>query len=101
MAFVVVENLLKYAKENLERALEGMGLSMIERQGETLRLIGKVHPIDKQTFVAVAKRETPATAVDAVTTARRTSVSRNPRALTATKSTHAASALPKFNPWRA
>ena len=60
--FVVVENLLKYAKENLERALEGMGLSMIERQGETLRLIGKVHPIDKQTFVAVAKRETPATA---------------------------------------
>ncbi len=53
--FVLVENLSKYARENLTKALEGMGLAMMERKGKAIGLIGKVHPTDQQTFAAVAK----------------------------------------------
>ena len=62
--FVVVENLSKYTRENLHKAFEGMGLTMIERQRGILGLIGKVHPADEQTFEAIARSKTPVTAVE-------------------------------------
>src|SRR5438034_7905440 len=48
--FVIVEHLTDYTRENLTKALEGMGLAMIERRDAGLRLIGKVHPADEKTF---------------------------------------------------
>jgi hypothetical protein len=62
--FVVVENLTAYTRENLMKALEGMGLAMIERKAGKPNLIGKVHPTDQQTFAAIVKAKTPVTAAE-------------------------------------
>lgn len=48
--FVAVENLSECAKENLSKALESLSVTMIEREQGSLRLLGKVHPADQQTF---------------------------------------------------
>jgi hypothetical protein len=53
--FVVVEGLTKYTRENLEKALEALGVVMIERQQSSYKLIGKIHPTDEKTFDAVRK----------------------------------------------
>ncbi len=48
--FVIVENLNECTNENLAKALENSNLAMIERSEERLRLLGKVHPADEETF---------------------------------------------------
>jgi predicted transcriptional regulator len=60
--FVIVTNLTTYTRENLAKALEGLGLAMIERKGRSLALLGKLHSADEQTFAAIAKAKTPLTA---------------------------------------
>ncbi len=60
--FMIVENLTEYTRENLGKALEGLNLAMIEREGSKLRLIGKVHPADKETFDALAHSTEPVSA---------------------------------------
>lgn len=60
--FLVVENLTPYACENLTKALETLNLIMIERESLHLRLIGKVHPADQETFDAVAQASHPVSA---------------------------------------
>ncbi len=60
--FVVVEHLTDYTRENLERALESLNLAMIERDRNELRLIGKFHPADAETFLELAKEGGPVTA---------------------------------------
>jgi hypothetical protein len=60
--FVIVENLTNYTRENLSKALEGMGLAMIEKKEKELSLLGKVNPIDQQTFFAIARAKKPVTA---------------------------------------
>jgi len=57
--FVIVENLNEYTRENLSKALESLGLAMIERRGKKLHLIGKVHPVVEQTFEVIARAGTP------------------------------------------
>src|SRR2546425_6208054 len=42
--FVIVENLSSYTRENLTKAMESLGLIIIERKGGRLTLLGKVHP---------------------------------------------------------
>lgn len=51
--FLLVENLTDYTRENLGKALESLGLVMIERRKSDLRLIGKFHPADQETFTAI------------------------------------------------
>lgn len=51
--FVVFEHLTEYTRENLEKALETLGLVAIERDDGRLGLIGKVHPADRDTFRAL------------------------------------------------
>lgn len=60
--FLVVENLTKYTRENLSKALEGMGLAMIERKAKKPNLLGKVNAIDEQTFLAISRAKKPVTA---------------------------------------
>jgi hypothetical protein len=61
--FLIVEHLTSYASENLARALESMGLAMVERHGtRKYGLIGKVHPVDESTFVGIARKKGPVTA---------------------------------------
>lgn len=62
--FLIIENLSPYVRENLTNALESLSLIMIERNGEKLDLIGKVHPADRATFevIAGAKEDEPITA---------------------------------------
>lgn len=60
--FVIVENLTKYTRENLSKALESLGLAMIERKGGKLDLIGKIHPTDKETFSFIARAAEKVTA---------------------------------------
>jgi hypothetical protein len=60
--FVIVESLNEYTRENLSKALEGLGLAMIERQKGKLHLIGKVHPADQETFDAIASADSPISA---------------------------------------
>jgi hypothetical protein len=60
--FVIVENLTEYTRENLGKALEGLGLAMIERQKRALLLVGKVHPADKETFDAIVSSGSPVSA---------------------------------------
>jgi hypothetical protein len=62
--FVVVENLTEYTRENLARALETLSLMIIERDGPELRLLGKVHPTDEQTFAAIKAAGRPVTAAN-------------------------------------
>lgn len=59
---LVVDNLNEYTRENLSRALESLNLAMVDRTGGTLKLIGKVHPVDQQTFAAIAASPEPVTA---------------------------------------
>ncbi len=51
--FVIVEGLSESARENLNQALEASNLIIIERQRDELRLLGKVHPFDGETFKAI------------------------------------------------
>jgi STAS-like domain of unknown function (DUF4325) len=51
--FVIVENLTECTTENLTRALETLNLAIIERRNQKLRLLGKVHPVDRETFEGV------------------------------------------------
>lgn len=51
--FVVAEGLTESARENLNQALEASNLIMIERHGNELRLIGKVHQFDRETFMGI------------------------------------------------
>ena len=51
--FVIVEGLTECARENLHQALEGLNLLIIERQGNGLKLLGKVHPADEATFAGI------------------------------------------------
>jgi hypothetical protein len=51
--FLIVENLTECTTENLTRALESLSLMMIERRKKRLRLLGKVHPSDQETFAEV------------------------------------------------
>jgi hypothetical protein len=59
---VVVENLTPYTRENLEKALEGLQLAVIERQAGRLSLLGRLHAADKVTFGAIAASREPLTA---------------------------------------
>jgi hypothetical protein len=60
--FVIVEHLTSYTRENLVRALEGLSLVIIERVSGKLSLLGKVHPVDKDTFLAVVRKKVSVTA---------------------------------------
>jgi hypothetical protein len=62
--FLVAENLTTYTRENLEKALESVGLVMIERQEKRLHLLGKLHPADQTTFDAITQASEPITAVE-------------------------------------
>jgi hypothetical protein len=53
--FVIVEGLTECTRENLNQALEGSNLLMIERKGSKLGLLGKVHPADEATFAGILK----------------------------------------------
>jgi uncharacterized protein DUF4325 len=53
--FVVVEHLSPDTREDLNQALESLGLAMIERRGRKVSLLGKVHPADQATFAAVMR----------------------------------------------
>lgn len=53
--FLIVEGLTDCTRENLNQALEGSNLLMIEREGSKLGLLGKVHPADEATFVGILK----------------------------------------------
>lgn len=60
--FLIVENLQAYTKENLTKALESLGIVMIERKKKSLELIGKIHPAFLETFNIIAKAKEPLTA---------------------------------------
>jgi len=51
--FVITEGLTESARENLNQALEASNLIMIERHGNELRLIGKAHQFDRETFMGI------------------------------------------------
>lgn len=61
---LVAEHLTDYTRENLEKALEGMGLAMVERKGHGLRLLGKLHAVDRETFAAIACAKGAVTAAE-------------------------------------
>ncbi len=46
--FFIVENLTKDNYSELEVSLSTLGLAMIERKNDDLRLVGKVHPANSQ-----------------------------------------------------
>ena len=50
--FLIVTGLTDCARENLNQALEGLNLLMIER-AKGLTLLGKVHPADDATFAEI------------------------------------------------
>jgi hypothetical protein len=62
--FVVVAGLTEYTRLNLNEALKSLGLVMIERHGKSHRLLGKVHPADEETFMAVVKAKSPVNATE-------------------------------------
>ncbi len=51
--FLIVENLTECASENLEKALESLNVTIIERKRGKLMLVGKVHPTDQETFAEI------------------------------------------------
>jgi hypothetical protein len=61
--FLVVENLNECTHENLDKALESLGVAMIQRQEGNLTLLGKVHPSDRETFQAIVAAGNAVTAV--------------------------------------
>ena len=63
--FVVVDHLGEAARHNLETALTLGGLAMTERsKGGRLQLIGKLHPVDHETFGAIASGNGSVTAAE-------------------------------------
>ena len=60
--FLIVEHVGTYPRENLAKALESLGLAIIERKGGRLRLLGKVHPADAETFEAIVNAKRPVVA---------------------------------------
>lgn len=60
--YLIVEHLTEYVRENLSSALESLSLVIIERKGRKLELLGKVHPIDEETFQAIVNYKKPVTA---------------------------------------
>lgn len=69
--FVIVDNLTEYASENLSKALESTNQIMIERRKGELRLLGKAHPVDQETFTEIVRA---GEAVSAGTLSRKLSV---------------------------
>src|SRR5262245_9457501 len=65
--FVIVEGLTTYTAENLAKALEALGLMMIERCEGRLQLIGKVHPAHQETFAAIVQAQGPVTSTTLAT----------------------------------
>ena len=61
---VVVENLSDDVRYDLEEALKSLGQIMVMRKGETLSLIGRVHPADRETFAMVVDHGGPITAAE-------------------------------------
>jgi hypothetical protein len=55
--FLVVENLSAAARENLVHALESSNVAVIERELGKASLLGKIHPIDQETFAEVLRSE--------------------------------------------
>jgi hypothetical protein len=51
--FLIAENLTECTHENLSRALESVNATMIERGHGQLKLLGKVHPTDEETFAQI------------------------------------------------
>lgn len=62
--FIVIDHLSRYARENLNQALEALGLVMLERRGAKLELLGKVRPPDLETFQLLRRAKTSSTAQD-------------------------------------
>lgn len=62
--FVVVTHLNPYTRENLSQALASLGLVIIEREEDTLSLLGKAHPADEATFQALAQAGKPIAATE-------------------------------------
>jgi hypothetical protein len=60
--FVVAEGLNEYTKENLVKALESMNITMIERRGRKLNLLGKTNLLDDATFAAIVATKEAVTA---------------------------------------
>jgi hypothetical protein len=60
--FLLVENLEPYARENLIKGLESLGIAMIERINGNLNIIGKIHSAYSETFMMIAKAKEPVTA---------------------------------------
>lgn len=60
--FVIVENPTGYAEENLQKALEAVGVAMVKRKGQSFSLLGKIHPADESTFSAIRKHKEQVTA---------------------------------------
>lgn len=60
--FVVAEGLNEYTKENLAKALESMNITMIERRGRKLNLLGKTNLVDDATFAAIVAAKNAVTA---------------------------------------
>jgi predicted transcriptional regulator len=51
--FVIAENLNECTHENLGKGLESLNLTMIQRSQGQLKLLGKVHPADEETFAQI------------------------------------------------
>ncbi len=62
--FVLFECLTEYTRENLEKALETLGVAAIERNDGEVNLLGKVHPADRDTFRAVVDADEALTAAE-------------------------------------
>lgn len=60
--FLIVEGLTEYTHQNLEKALESLNLAVVERVGGAVRLLGKAHPADHETFAAIVRAHEPITA---------------------------------------
>ena len=60
--FVVAEGLNDYTKENLVKALESMNITIIERRGRKLNLLGKTNLLDEATFAAIVATKEAVTA---------------------------------------
>lgn len=62
--FLVVDNLNEYNQVNLQKALESLELCIIARHSGTLELLGKVNPVDAETFEIVALHSSPIATAD-------------------------------------
>ncbi|MFN0012140.1 MAG: STAS-like domain-containing protein [Phycisphaerales bacterium] len=60
--FLFIEGLTEYTRENLNQALEGLSLVMIERRAGLKHLLGKLHPVDVKTFGVIDKAAQPISA---------------------------------------